>query len=86
MRYSQMIVLALTCFLTACGGQNSEVKKQDLQAENLPWEKVAVAGDSSVTERMIVPGGWMVRTTMYGRLALTFVGDPTHSWMLPRRP
>jgi len=84
-RLSRLLLMMCTFPLSACG-PTEQARKVDMEESNLPWEKVAVAGDSSVTERMVVPGGWLVRTTMNGRLAVTFVGDPAHTWMLPRRP
>lgn len=58
------------------------------------WEKIAQAQDSSVTgnttgttsERLKVPGGWLVRTVVvhYRGAAVdqAFVSDPGHEWTL----
>lgn len=85
MRLSRLLLLMCTFPLNACGGSD-QAKKVNLEEENLPWERVANSGDTDVTDRMLVPGGWLVRTNMNGKPALTFVVDSAHTWLLPRRP
>jgi hypothetical protein len=42
------------------------------------WEVVSAPHDDDVTDRLVVPGGWIYRTSTYGdrSVALVFVPDP----------
>jgi hypothetical protein len=52
------------------------------------WEKIDCESNInwSVTERLKVPGGWIVRSTVHffekksGAMTSTFVSDPDHIW------
>lgn len=51
------------------------------------WEEIYEADPYTETDRLKVPGGWIVRTVAEGRnesigVALTFVPDPGHKWSL----
>ncbi len=48
------------------------------------WEKVEAEGvKGCVTERMYVPGGWLVRITFYQvGISSSFVPDPDHEWKI----
>lgn len=57
----------------------------------LEWERIESSGDGdegSGTYRAKVPGGWLVQTESwwhdpYGKsVALTFVPDPAHEWLM----
>jgi hypothetical protein len=66
---------------------------QTFGKENLMWEEIKqtnergfVGGSYAVSERMKVPGGWIVRSRMYNSHGVSvhqiFVPDPNHSWKL----
>lgn len=44
------------------------------------WEDIV----DNITDRLKVPGGWIVRTILpgFGGVAQTFVSDPRHRWKL----
>lgn len=48
----------------------------------LTWEIICSNSVGGYTERLPVPGGWLVRTNLVhdGNIALTFVVDKNHSW------
>lgn len=51
------------------------------------WERVP-DDNGCVTERMEVPGGWLVRIVYIGcgNVAVTFYPDPAHAWTLNEKP
>ena len=50
----------------------------------LKWERIddigQISSSSSASERVKVPGGWLIRTRIRDGGGLTFVPDPNHSW------
>jgi len=75
--------------MIACGNFNesefSEDYNVDVVIENkLEWEKIGDESDPT-THRLIVPGGWIVRSTMYstsGGVHQIFIADSLHKWKI----
>lgn len=48
------------------------------------WENIGEESDTSITERMKVPGGWLIKCTETEQenntVALTFYPDPARLW------
>lgn len=56
---------------------------QKQKGEPSVWEMVEKYTESPMsTERMKVPGGWIVRSDSHNGVAQTFVSDPGHMWNL----
>lgn len=50
------------------------------------WERLPDGIDKQyvTSERLEVPGGWIVRTYVTRGVAQTFVSDPHHTWQLEK--
>ena len=53
---------------------------------NTDWENISSVNDDSCTEKLRVPGGWVIRTSDYGNktVAMVFVPDPNHLWVIEK--
>lgn len=61
------LLLVVFLFLGACSPREYPIDEV--------WEPIAFS-----TERMQVPGGWLIRSRAYGRDS-SFVPDPGHLWL-----
>ncbi len=53
---------------------------EQAMARITPWEKIL----DKQTERLKVPGGWIVRSFLASALHQVFVSDPDYTWELPK--
>ncbi len=83
MRTFALPVLLMAALLSGCAAKEAN---ENIKEESDPskWERIeyvpAKHGRSIQSDRMSVPGGWIVRSTSYDAIAQTFVADSGHTW------
>jgi hypothetical protein len=46
------------------------------------WEQISTSEEACLTERLKVPGGWIVRSRFSTSVHQVFIADSEHTWVV----